>query len=105
MLMGLLGLAVDLGMAWGGVDEGRAIYTAKCKVCHSLAGDAGKMAATGGPLDGVAAKRDEAWIRGYLTDPKSKIPTSKMVKMKMTDQEFNDVVAFMLTLKEAAPAK
>jgi len=88
--------------AIGGADEGRAYYAEKCRVCHSIAGDAGKMADKGGPLDDVGAKRDEAWVRAYLADPKSKMPDAKMPKMKMTEQQFNDVVAYMMSLKGAA---
>jgi len=87
--------------AIAGVDEGKAFYAEKCKVCHSIAGDAGKMAATGGPLDGVGSKRDEAWVKAYLTDPKSQMANAKMPKIKMTDQQLNDVTAFMLSLKAA----
>jgi mono/diheme cytochrome c family protein len=88
--------------ASAGADEGRAFYGDKCKVCHSIAGDAGKMAATGGPLDGVATKRDQAWMRAYLADPKSQMPNAKMPKSKMTDQQLDDVTAYMMTLKEPA---
>jgi cytochrome c2 len=85
--------------------EGKVVYEKQCKVCHSIAGEGGKMAITGGPLDGVGAKRDEAWLRGYIADPKSKMPTTKMPKLKLSDQELTDVVAFLLSLKEPAPTK
>jgi len=91
--------------AWAGAAEGKASYEKQCKMCHSIAGEGGKMASTGGPLDGVGAKRDEAWLRGYIADPKSKTPNSKMPKPKLSDQELTDVVAFMLSLKGPAPAK
>ncbi len=64
--------------------------------CHA---DRGKLADKGGPLDGVGSKRDAAWLTAYLTDPKSKMPDAKMSKMKMTEQELADHVAYMLTLK------
>ena len=86
-------------LARAGADEGKALYEQKCKVCHSLAGEGGKMADKGGPLDGVGAKRDADWLTKYLRDPKSVMPDAKMPKMKMTDQELADYVAYMLTLK------
>ena len=97
----LLAIGTLAAPAAAGVDEGKAFYGEKCKVCHSVAGDAGKMAATGGPLDGVGSKRDAAWLRAYLADPKSQMPNAKMPKIKMTDQQLDDVVAFMLSLKAA----
>lgn len=46
--------------AWADAAEGKAVYEKQCKTCHSVAGEGGKMASTGGALDGVGAKRDEA---------------------------------------------
>ena len=86
-------------LAHAGADEGKAIYEKQCKVCHSIAGDKGKMADKGGPLDGVGAKRDAAWLKAYLQDPKSKNPDTKMPKMKLAEQQIDDLVAFLLTLK------
>jgi nitric oxide reductase subunit C len=85
--------------AHAGADEGKALYQQKCRVCHSVAGDAGKMADKGGKLDGVGAKHDADWLTKYLRDPKSVMPDAKMPKVKMTDQELADYVAYMLTLK------
>ena len=87
------------GVSWGGADDGKALYEKQCKVCHSIKGDAGKMASKGGPLDGVAAKRDAKWLRAYLADPKSQMPDAKMPKMKLSDQQLDDLVAYMMTLK------
>jgi nitric oxide reductase subunit C len=79
--------------------DGKALYDKKCKVCHSIGGDAGKMADKGGPLDGVGSKRDAAWLEAYLLDPKSKIENAKMPAMKYTDAEMAALVAYMLSLK------
>jgi cytochrome c2 len=91
--------------AWAGAAEGKAVYEKQCKMCHSIAGEGGKMASTGGPLDGVGAKRDEAWLKAYIADPKSKVPTAKMPKLKVAPQDLDDVAAFLLTLKEPAAKK
>ena len=80
-------------------DDAKTLYDKKCKVCHSLKGDAGKFAEKGGALDGVGAKRDEAWLRAYFADPKSKIPDAKMPKLKLTPEEWDTLVAYMLSLK------
>ena len=51
------------------------------------------------PLDGVGTKRDAEWLKGYLADPKSAMPDAKMPKMKLSEQQLDDLVAYMLTLK------
>lgn len=85
--------------AWAGVDEGRTLFDQKCKVCHSIGGQGGPMAAKGGPVDDVGGKRDGAWLHEYLKDPKSKVADAKMLKMTLTDQQIDDLVAYLLTLK------
>jgi nitric oxide reductase subunit C len=75
------------------------IYDKKCKLCHSIAGDAGKQADKGGPLDDVGSKRDAAWLEKYMRDPKSVMPDAKMPKLKYTDEEMKILVDYMLSLK------
>ena len=79
--------------------DAQALYAAKCQVCHSLAGNAGKMASVGGSLDGVGSKRDAEWLKKYLKDPKSVMPEAKMPAIKMTDAELDAMVAYMASQK------
>ncbi len=95
----LLGVTLLASFAWAGSDEGKALYEQKCKACHSIGGDAGKMAHLGGKLDGVGARRDAAWLKAYLADPKSKVPEAKMPKVSLAEQQLDDLVAYVLTLK------
>lgn len=78
------------------------IYKKKCEVCHSIGGVGGPKKDVGGPLDGVGSKRDEAWLRAYFKDPKSKIDNSKMPKMPLSDAEWDAAVQYMLSLTGAA---
>ena len=94
----LTALTVLTGTVWAG--DGAAIYDKKCKACHSIGGVGGPMAKTGGALDDVGSKRDQAWLRDFLKDPKSKMPNAKMPKVSLSDEEFNAVVAYLLTLKK-----
>ena len=96
-----MGMVVLLtGTAWAA--EAPEVYTKKCKACHSIGGAGGPMAKTGGALDDVGAKRDEAWLRAYLKDPKSKMDKAKMPKLTLSDAEWDQVVAYLMTLKGAA---
>jgi mono/diheme cytochrome c family protein len=106
MLRGIVITSTLLALASSALGaDAKAIYDKKCKLCHSLAGEKGQKADLGGALDDVGAKHDEAWLRAYLTDPKSKKPDSKMPKMKFTDEEMDALVKFMASQKGPAPAK
>ena len=86
------------GTVWAA--DGAAVYEKKCKMCHSIAGAGGPMAKMGGPLDGVASSHDEAWLRGYITDPKSKKADSKMPKVSLPDDDLNAVVSYLQSVKK-----
>lgn len=94
-------LVLTLGMTAAARAEvdAQALYNKKCKVCHELKGVAGPKAKVGGKLDGVGAKHDEAWFRAYFADPKSKIPDSKMKVIKLSPEEWDAMVQFMLQQK------
>ncbi len=98
MLTALAALTVLSTTVWAA--DGAAIYEKKCKACHSIGGVGGPMAKTGGALDDVGSKHDEAWLRDYLKDPKSKMPNAKMPKVSLSDEDFNAVVTYMLSLKK-----
>ena len=77
--------------------RGQTLYTEQmCSLCHTRDGESGPMAHVGGSLDGLAAKRDAAWIERYLRDPQAVIPSSQMPKSTLTDQQLADLIAFLL---------
>ena len=57
------------------------------------------MAKMGGPLDGVGGKRDQAWLAEFLKNPKSKEPDIKMPALRLTDEERDAVIEYLLSLK------
>jgi hypothetical protein len=75
------------------------VYKKKCMLCHSIGGEGGKKKDVGGPLDGVGKKRDEAWMRAYFAEPKSKIEDAKMPKIKMSPEELDLAIKYMLSLQ------
>ena len=100
--IGVATVVVALGATFGtsahaaGAPE---VYEKKCKLCHSVGGEGGKQAEKGGKLDGVGSKRDAAWLKAYIEDPKSKMPDTKMPKMKLAPEELDALVAYMQSLK------
>lgn len=93
-------LVAGAGTAMAGAEDGKKVFAEKkCINCHSLGSEKGAMAKLGGPLDGVGGKRDAAWLKGYLTDPKSQLPTAKMPNQKLTEKQVEDLVQYMLTVK------
>lgn len=94
----------------GDAKRGEAIFfrhpVAACALCHVLGG---KGSAVGPALDGIAGRKDEAYILESLTKPNArlaegfeKLGVSPMppVNLIMKPQEFEDVKAFILSLKE-----
>jgi cytochrome c2 len=95
-----LWLVTSTGTVFAGAAEGKKVFEEKkCINCHSLGEQKGPMAKMGGALDGVGGKRDAAWLKAYLTDPKSKIDKAKMPKPKVTEQELDALVDYMSSLK------
>jgi len=81
--------------AFGGAPEGKAIYEAKCKMCHKADGSgmaAMKMRALGSAE--VQAKSD-AELKKDIT-----AGTGKMKAQAVTDAQAADLVAYIRTLKK-----
>lgn len=70
-----------------------------CNLCHTVAGESGPMADLGGSLDQVGQRRDAAWLRLYFTDPKAAVPSATMPKTDLTEQELEDMIAYLLSLR------
>jgi cytochrome c2 len=93
------GLGLMICVAPASAADAPEVYAKKCRLCHSIGGEGGKKKDVGGPIDGVAAKRDEAWLRAYIAEPKSKIAESKMPKIKLSPEDVDALVRYLLTLK------
>ena len=99
----------DASKLIGDVKRGEKIFwehpVAACKNCHILKGQG---SAVGPALDGIASRKDEAYILESLINPNAKLaegytatPISPMPPMNLIlkPQEFADVKAFILSLK------
>lgn len=117
-----LALALLLPIAaWAGdAQRGRAIATAgreaSCIHCHAIPGATGAAGTLGPPLAGVARRFDAAELRARIVDPSRLDPQTAMPpygrterlyqvaaqyrgKPLLTDEQIDDVVAFLLSLK------
>ncbi|MDZ4290153.1 MAG: PVC-type heme-binding CxxCH protein, partial [Prosthecobacter sp.] len=96
-------------VAAGDAKRGEQIFwkhpVAACMNCHVLGG---KGSPVGPALDGIATRKDEAYLTESLTNPNAKLaegyvatPISPMPPMNLIlkPQEFADVKAFILSLK------
>jgi cytochrome c2 len=83
----------------GSVEKGKEVYTAKkCGLCHTVDGSGGKK---GGDLSDIGDKKDAEWLTKYMKDPKSLIPEAKMPAFRGTDEELQNLVAYLTSLKKA----
>lgn len=98
----LMGFVISGSLAQGGegsVEKGKEVYsTHKCAICHTINGVGGKM---GGDLSDIGDKKDAEWLTKYIKDPKSVMPEAKMPAFKGSDEELQDLVAYLLSLKKA----
>jgi ubiquinol-cytochrome c reductase cytochrome b subunit len=68
-----------------------------CGVCHAVNGTGGK---SGPPLNGVAKRRDRAWLEGHFVDPQKFSPGTMMPPYKFDQTEMGNILAYMETLKD-----
>ena len=89
----LVGIAAS---AWAAGDaaNGKALFAAnKCAVCHKEGSKTGK------PIAAIAGGGD-ARIKGAITNPKGTLgPDVKMPAAKLSDEQMNDIIAYMRSCK------
>jgi mono/diheme cytochrome c family protein len=67
--------------------RGRALFNAKCIVCHSSEGPGAQI---GGPLTGENKKHSAAQIRAIIDDPSPPMP-----KIALSAQDEDDIIAYV----------
>ncbi len=93
-------ISANVGRAEGGdVEKGKEVYNAKkCGLCHTVDGSGGKK---GGDLSDVGDKKDAEWLTNYMKNPKAIMPEAKMPAFKGSDEELQDLVAYLSSLKKS----
>ena len=82
--------------AVAGVSNRPQVFNQLCIACHALGGQGG---AVGPTLDMVGSRRDAAYINKWLHDPKTVKADAKMPKLPLTDEQINELTAFLSQLK------
>ena len=87
-----------IASAPGPVVGGAMLYMkSNCGICHSSNGAGGK---TGTPLNGVAKRRNRAWMEGHFIDPQKFSPKTIMPAYKFDAAAMASMLAYMETLKD-----
>ncbi len=90
----------------GDANAGKAVFTSKgCTGCHTIEGVQGAVGTVGPNLTHISGQpydsfpNDPQFIKQWVNDPQTAKPGTAMPKLGLTDQELNDVVTFLTTLK------
>ncbi len=84
-------------LAYADAAQGKAVYTKlRCSMCHKVEGSGGKK---GPDLSDVGMRRDAAWLRKYLPNPKSADPKATMPPVKASPEDLDHLIDYLLTLK------
>ena len=79
------------------LSKGEQVYVdKKCSLCHEIDGMGGKF---GGDLSHVGFKRDAAWLKRFMRDPKTLKPGAMMQPFTGTDGELEALVDYLASLK------
>lgn len=77
--------------------RGQKVFKAnKCMRCHSIEGEGGRL---GPDLTHVGSHRETTWLHTFLKDPRSVIPQGKQPPFKGTDQEREELVTYLSSLR------
>ena len=80
----------------------RLIAAAGCFSCHEIPGFEG-LTFRGPDLDSLGYKVRPGWLPGWLSDPKSYLPQSKMGNFRLSADEIGSLQAFLLSQRARLP--
>jgi len=90
------GASFNLGRA--SADQGKRLFgEMNCIACHRVQGKGGSIAPD---LWGVGNRRDPEWIFKHFRDPQSMTPGTQMPRFPLADNEFMDLTAYLLALRD-----
>ncbi|MCC6392693.1 MAG: c-type cytochrome [Bryobacterales bacterium] len=88
--------ASDLRAAPQAAVEGAMLYQQnRCGACHQINGSGVKL---GPSLNGLAQRRDKAWIEGHFADPQKFSPGSVMPPYKFSPRDLGRITSYLLQM-------
>ncbi len=91
-------LATAAGVGGKELTAGQLVYQSQgCSNCHSINGIGGS---SGPDLTKVGSRHDRDWFIGHFKDPQKYVKNSAMPPITASNQEIDQLTAYMLTLKE-----
>ncbi len=83
------------------VSSGAAVYQKNsCGGCHVVNGAGGRI---GPGLNGLAARRTEAWTAEHFINPQKLSPGTPMPVYPLSKKEMQDLISWLFTLPEKSP--
>ena len=79
--------------------------TRGCTACHVIEGVQGAVGTVGPNLTHIASQKynnfpnDQEFFKQWVNDPQTAKPGTPMPKLGLNDEELNNVVTYLLTLK------
>ena len=77
-----------------------------CVGCHLMENEKPAHVDTrrrfGPPLVKLGSKTNSTWLYNWLREPRHYSPQTRMPNMKLTDQEANDITAYLLSIRDTA---
>jgi cytochrome c2 len=90
----LIGIAASAWAQGGSVEKGKALAESKkCDLCHKEGSNLGK------PMEMIVGTFTDAQLKEAITNPKKALgPQVKMPEFKLTDEQLNDVIAYLRSI-------
>jgi len=76
---------------------GKQVFQTKCVRCHRIGDSAGGR--QGPNLATIGQTRDVDWLMGFIRDPKSRKPDSRMRPVGLSDEDLRAVAVYLASLK------
>lgn len=100
LLLALIGLMVSCVQAQDRgalVAKGQTVFRDQgCYGCHTVGAMGTPIASD---LSHIGAKRDQAYLRGWLKDPSMQRPTAHMPKIQLSDKEVEALATYLGSLR------